>query len=146
MEQGFQQRAGEDALRPDSVTRGGAKVAAERQPVAPGTRRTAASIAATSLILSSMVVRLSGPNRITTSSGTVAPSFSSSQRVMGMTGVSGAKSRISWIEVRIRGSPIAPTVMAARHMNRTTPRCLTTHRPRPGKIPRWDSGPVAPSS
>ena len=48
-----------------------------------------ASTAATSLILSSMVVRLSGPNRITTSSGTVAPSFSSSQRVMGMTGVSG---------------------------------------------------------
>ena len=75
--------------RPDSVTRGGAKVAAERQPVAPGKRRTAASIAATSLILSSMVVRLSGRNRITTSSGTVAPSFSSSQRVMGMTGVLG---------------------------------------------------------
>ena len=93
-----------------------------------------------------MVVRLSGRNRITTSSGTVAPSFSSSQRVMGMTGVSGEKSRISWIEVRIRGNPIAPTVMAARHRNRTTPRCLTTHRPRPGKIPRWDSGLVASSS
>ena len=65
---------------------------------------------------------------------------------MGRTGVSGEKSRISWIDVRIRGNPIAPTVIAVRHVNRTTLRCLTTHRPRPGNIPSWDPAPVAPSS
>ncbi len=127
----------------ERVTSRGANVAAERLPLACGRRRSCASMAATKRIRPDIDVALSGEKRKSTSNGIVAPSFSSSQLVMGITGARARTAASSGSRYGSAAGPRRSPASGPGTRRRSSVGCPDTHSPNCGNSASWEDPPAS---